>query len=113
MAEDHVVTPSASRALGIAGVVIVTLIILGFTLLTTGMGRQFDVQSVELQLTETRYRLLFEHFQAGVYRATLDGRILDCNEAFANIFGYGSRSECLTHNVYRALSQPRRLAGVY
>ena len=78
---------------------IVTLILLGFTLLMTVLGRQLDVQSVELQLTETRYRLLFEHFQAGVYRATLDGRILDCNEAFANIFGYGSLNECLTHNV--------------
>ena len=105
VAEDtsHAVSISP---LGIAGVVIVTLILLGFTLLTTGMGRRFDVQSVELELTETRYRLLFEHFQAGVYRATLDGRILDCNEAFANILGYGSRSECLTHNVTEHYPNP-------
>ena len=105
VAEDtsHAVSISP---LGIAGIVIVTLILLGFTLLTTGMGRRFDVQSIELELTETRYRLLFEHFQAGVYRATLDGRILDCNEAFANILGYGSRSECLTHNVTEHYPSP-------
>ena len=98
MTETTLYAVSVSR-LGIAGVVIVTLILLGFTLLMTVLGRQLDVQSAELQLTETRYRLLFEHFQAGVYRATLDGRILDCNEAFANIFGYSSLNECLTHNV--------------
>ena len=70
VAEDTSYAVSISP-LGIAGVVTVTLIILGFTLLTTGMGRRFDLQSVELELTETRYRLLFEHSQAGVYRATL------------------------------------------
>jgi PAS domain S-box-containing protein len=98
MTETTLYAVSVSH-LGIAGVVVVTLILLGFTLLMTVLGRQLDVQSAELQLTETRYRLLFEHFQAGVYRATLDGRILDCNEAFANIFGYSSLNECLTHNV--------------
>lgn len=105
VAEDtsHAVSISP---LGIAGVVTVTLIILGFTLLTTGMGRWFDVQSIELELTETRYRLLFEHSQAGVYRATLDGRILDCNEAFAKILGYGSSGECLTHSVTEYYPDP-------
>ena len=98
MTETTLYAVSVSR-IGIAGVVVVTLILLGFTLLMTVLGRQLDVQSAELQLTETRYRMLFEHFQAGVYRATLDGRILDCNEAFANIFGYSSLNECLTHNV--------------
>lgn len=92
----HAVSVSS---LGIAGVVTVSLMLLGFTLLTTVMGRRYDVQGVALQLTETRYRLLFEHSLAGVYRATPDGRILDCNEAFARIFGQASRNECLAHKV--------------
>jgi diguanylate cyclase (GGDEF)-like protein/PAS domain S-box-containing protein len=48
-----------------------------------------------LRLSEKRYRALFERNLAGVYRSTLDGRILDCNESFARIFGYGSREEVL------------------
>ncbi len=46
--------------------------------------------------SELRYRLLFEGNLAGVYRTTEDGRILDCNESFAQIFGYESREEVLS-----------------
>jgi diguanylate cyclase (GGDEF)-like protein/PAS domain S-box-containing protein len=45
--------------------------------------------------SEMRYRLLFEGNLAGVYRTTLEGRILDCNDSFARIFGYSSREEVL------------------
>ncbi len=48
-----------------------------------------------LRASETRYRTLFERNLAGVYRTTLDGRILDCNESFARMFGYGTREELL------------------
>ena len=49
--------------------------------------------------SERRYRLLFERNLAGVYRTTLDGRLLDCNEAFARIYGYDSREEALQYPV--------------
>jgi diguanylate cyclase (GGDEF)-like protein/PAS domain S-box-containing protein len=45
--------------------------------------------------SERRYRMLFQGNLAGVYRTTPDGRILDCNDSFARIFGYGSREEVL------------------
>jgi|GEM_PF-499916 len=48
-----------------------------------------------LRASEQRYRLLFERNLAGVYRTTLDGRILDCNESYARIFGYDSQEEVL------------------
>jgi diguanylate cyclase (GGDEF)-like protein/PAS domain S-box-containing protein len=48
-----------------------------------------------LHLSERRYRTLFERNLAGVYRSTLDGRILDCNESFAHIFGYATREDVL------------------
>ena len=48
-----------------------------------------------LQASERRFRLLFERNLAGVYRTTPDGKILDCNDAFAKIFGYSSREEAL------------------
>ena len=44
-----------------------------------------------------RYRLLFEHNLVGVYRTTLSGRMLDCNESMAAIMGFNSRKEMLAH----------------
>ncbi|HKB81087.1 MAG TPA: EAL domain-containing protein, partial [Thermoanaerobaculia bacterium] len=41
-----------------------------------------------LRESEERYRLLFERNLAGVFRTTLDGRILELNDALARIFGY-------------------------
>ena len=48
-----------------------------------------------LRASEERYRLLFERNLAGVYRTTLDGRILDVNDACAHIFGFDTREELL------------------
>ena len=45
--------------------------------------------------TEERYRLLFERSLAGAYRKTLDGRILDCNVTFCQMFGYATRQELI------------------
>jgi diguanylate cyclase (GGDEF)-like protein/PAS domain S-box-containing protein len=64
-------------------------------------GQPIGVQGIGRDMTdrkanEARYRVLFERNLAGVYRTTTDGRILDCNEACARIFGYGSREEFLT-----------------
>jgi diguanylate cyclase (GGDEF)-like protein/PAS domain S-box-containing protein len=51
-----------------------------------------------LQESETRYRLLFEDNVAGVFRSVLDTRTLEsqrieCNRAYARIFGYASEEE--------------------
>jgi PAS domain S-box-containing protein len=46
-----------------------------------------------LESSERRYRELFEHNAAGVFRATVDGTLIECNAAFARIFGYESASE--------------------
>jgi diguanylate cyclase (GGDEF)-like protein/PAS domain S-box-containing protein len=56
-----------------------------------GMGRDIT----ERRANEARYRVLFERNLAGVYRTDTTGRILDCNEACARIFGYDSREEFL------------------
>jgi diguanylate cyclase (GGDEF)-like protein/PAS domain S-box-containing protein len=48
-----------------------------------------------LRREEERYRLLFERNPGGVYRSTVDGRLLDCNEAFARMFGYPDRQAIL------------------
>ena len=47
----------------------------------------------QLRRREERYRFLFERNLAGVFRQDLDGRILQCNRAFAEIFGYDEPEE--------------------
>jgi two-component system cell cycle sensor histidine kinase/response regulator CckA len=49
----------------------------------------------EIRESEERYRLLFERNLAGVYRSTPDGRLLECNRAFAQMMGYASPAEAM------------------
>ena len=56
-----------------------------------------------LRESEERYRLLFERNLAGVYRSTIDGRILDGNDAIARMFGYRDREELLAHGTAYSL----------
>lgn len=46
-----------------------------------------------VRISEERYRLLYERNLAGVYVSTIDGEILNCNDACARMFGYGTRAE--------------------
>lgn len=48
-----------------------------------------------LKVSEERYRLLFERNLAGVYRKSVRGIILACNDAFVRILGYSSKKELL------------------
>ena len=88
--------------LGIAGISIVTFMVLGLAVLTAVFDRSYSARTRELENAEKRYRLLFERSLAGVLRTSLDGRILDCNEACARIFGFSSREEMMaTHMTER------------
>jgi PAS domain S-box-containing protein len=59
------------------------------------LRRRVDERTKTLRASEERYRLLFELNLAGVFRATLGGRLLDSNKACARIMGYASREELL------------------
>jgi diguanylate cyclase (GGDEF)-like protein/PAS domain S-box-containing protein len=52
-----------------------------------------------LRSSELRHRLLFERNLAGVYHNTIDGRMIDCNDALAEMLGYESKSEFLNMNA--------------
>jgi PAS domain S-box-containing protein len=54
---------------------------------------------VALRASEERYRLLFERNLAGVFRTSIQGRILDCNDAFARILGCTSRADAMAHPI--------------
>ncbi len=53
----------------------------------------------ERRSAEEKYRLLFEQVQEGVYVATPNGRLLDCNDAFVSMLGYVSREDVLPLNL--------------
>ncbi len=92
--------------LGVAGIVSITMVVLAFAILTSIIDRRFSSQKLELVSSESRYRLLFERSLAGVYRSTIEGRILDVNDACFRIFGYASREEHLSHDAADAYHEP-------
>jgi two-component system sensor histidine kinase/response regulator len=100
---SHAVSISA---LGVTGITAVTFMVLALALVTSMLDRRFSAQSRELQSSEERYRLLFERSLAGLYRSTRDGRLLECNAAFARMFGYRSSEECLRRQAADLYADP-------
>jgi PAS domain S-box-containing protein len=66
--------------------------IVGCASIARDITEQIRVQEALLS-SEQQYRLLFERNVAGVAIAGLDGRVLDCNDGWAQILGYQSRDE--------------------
>ena len=60
---------------------------------------------------EERYRSLFHGNPAPVFRGTLDGRILECNDAFVRILGYASRDEVLALDASAVYADPAEHAA--
>ncbi|WP_353616792.1 response regulator [Desulfovibrio sp. Huiquan2017] len=54
----------------------------------------------ELQASEQRYRLLFEKDISGNFAADAQGRILDCNAAFAEMFAFRLPEDVLGANIF-------------
>jgi formate hydrogenlyase transcriptional activator len=52
-----------------------------------------------LRGSEERYRTLFEKAVAGVAIIGLDGRVIDCNDAWAHMFGYRNAAECRNSQI--------------
>ena len=62
------------------------------------LRRQTEIITAKLKnelALEERYRTIFERNLTGLYVASGDGKILDCNESCARILGFNSRSELL------------------
>lgn len=56
---------------------------------------EFKVAEQTIEESSKRYRLLFDRNLAGVFRASLSGILLECNDAFAQILGYSSAEEII------------------
>ena len=75
--------------LGITGITLVTLFVLGMTLLTSVVDRRFAEQTLKLESTEQRYRQLVESAQVVLWRRDLRSSTFNFVNAEAEaLFGY-------------------------
>ncbi len=65
-----------------------------------------------LRASEKRHRLLFERGLYGVIRNTLDGIIVDCNDAAARLLGFASRAELVGRNIVDHYAEPSQRPDV-
>lgn len=79
--------------LSTAGIVVVTLVVLFFSIATSIVDRRFSDQAQQLASSERRYRMLFERTPVGIFRSTAAGQMLEINDACLRILGYISPSE--------------------
>jgi two-component system NtrC family sensor kinase len=68
-------------------------------------------RGAERRIEEEHYRTLFESLQDGVFVSTPDGRLIECNQAFASMLGYEGREEMLGIDVGRLFPSPERRAA--
>jgi PAS domain S-box-containing protein len=89
----HAITVSS---LSIAGIIVVTFMVLDLAVLTSLVGRRFFVQALELgasarlpDIVEERFRLLVSSVKDyAIFMLDLDGRIVSWNEGAERIKGY-------------------------
>lgn len=66
-----------------------------------------QTRTAELRESEQRYRTMFERTPAGICLTLADGRIVDCNEAFARILGFERAADVLAANIGEFYAQPK------
>ena len=93
--------------------------IVGVQAICRDISKQKDAED-RLRRSEARYRSLIQGAAYGLYRAAMDGRILDANPAFAHMLGYESvdavkavnmASLCVTPDEREALLAECRQSG--
>jgi|SRR5579863_216923 len=75
-------------SLGMVGIVIVTFMVLGLTVVTSLLDRRFSAQALELESSEKRHRQILEAAFDAFVGMDSAGRITDWNAQAENIFGW-------------------------
>lgn len=76
------------------------------TLAAARVVEQSEQRRREAEAAEPRYRSLFERSLAGVFRTRRDGRISECNPAFARILGHARPDELIGRPATEFWMQP-------
>lgn len=58
--------------------------------------------------TESYYQRIFEEAPIGMYRSTIDGKILDANEALINMLGYPNVENLKENNISDLIIDPKK-----
>jgi PAS domain S-box-containing protein len=66
----------------------------------------FENQTELATSAASQYQALFESNMAGVYVATVDGTLLNCNKAFLSMFGFDSKEEALASPLEALYIEP-------
>ncbi|EKQ51311.1 MAG: PAS domain S-box [Methanobacterium sp. Maddingley MBC34] len=81
------------------------LLLIEGTVSTMDSGYLVQIQEVipekteELSISEERYRRFFEDDLTGDFIATPEGAVMECNPAFAEIYGFSNRENALEANI--------------
>jgi len=93
-------------SVGTAGIIFVTFMVLGLTLLTTFIERRFSTQAFDLAASEQRFRAVFEGAAIGIAIIELDGsKIVAVNPAYRKMLGCTPR-EMQTVGIFDELTFP-------
>ncbi|MFZ0883742.1 MAG: response regulator [Candidatus Acidiferrales bacterium] len=91
-------------ALGVAGIVVVTFILLGFTVMTSLLDRRFSAQ---VEQSNKLVTLVLESAPQSIYGIDANGAGTFCNEAFLKLLGFESAEEILGKNVHALIHHTR------
>ena len=59
-----------------------------------------------LRKSEERYRMLFEKTVAGVAIISMGGKVIDCNDAWARMFGHAAAADCRGSQIQNCYRDP-------
>ncbi len=96
-------------SLSIAGIIVVTFMVLGLAVLTSLVGRRFSVQTLELEASR-RYREIVENAFDAFIGIDSNGVIMDWNAQAEATFGW-SRSEAIGQTVSHLIIPERYRAA--
>jgi PAS domain S-box-containing protein len=71
------------------------------------LAGRLDSRVGGVRATERRYRQLYEHSPAGLFRTRIDGRVVDCNMAAVRMLGYDSIVDAKTRNATTYYAEPQ------
>ena len=100
----------STSTLGITGVSAVTLVVLGFAVLTSAIDRRLSAQKLKLDASERRFRGLLEAAPDAMVVVNQQGRILLVNAQAEELFGY-QREELLGREIEMLV--PQRFRGAH